>query len=197
HLGASPDISLPAAVDAPGVVRGRPLPVLLDGQSLVVTGSIGVAIWPDDGDDVESLLRSSDTAMYDAKSRGASQLQLYTESMTRGAERRLQVEMRLREALERDDLELHYQPRVHARSGRIVGFEALLRWRDRDLGAVSPSDFVPIAEDSGLISSLGRLVLRRAAAQAKAWREAGHGHLVVSVNLSPRQLRNDFVQTFD
>lgn len=192
----------PANGDAAGafghvLLRRISEPILFDAQSLVVTGSIGVAIWPDDADDAEGLLRSSDTAMYDAKSRGASQLQLCTESLTRGAERRLHVEMRLREALEREDLELHYQPRVHAESGRIVGFEALLRWRDRDLGVVSPADFVPIAEDSGLISSLGRWVLCRAAAQARAWREEGFGNIVVSVNLSPRQLRNDFVRTFD
>src|SRR5262249_14937477 len=149
------------------------------------------------GDDVEALLRSSDTAMYDAKSRGANQLQLCTESMTRGAERRLHVEMRLREAIERDDLQLHYQPRVDAQSGRIVGFEALLRWRDPDLGVVSPSDFVPIPEDAGLISSLGRWVLQRAATQVKSCRDRGFGDVMVSVNLSPRQLQSDFVETFD
>ena len=192
----------PSNADAAGAIghallRRLEEPIVFYSQPLVVTGSIGVAIWPDDGNDVESLLRSSDTAMYDAKSRGASQLQLCTESLTRGAERRLHVEMRLREAIERDDLQLHYQPRVRARSGRIAGFEALLRWRDRDLGVVSPADFVPIAEDTGLINSLGRWVLGRAAAQAKAWGEEGFGHVVVSVNLSPRQLRNDFVRTFD
>jgi diguanylate cyclase (GGDEF)-like protein len=197
-------ILLPAPMhaDAAAAIGQRLLgrlsqPVRLDAQSLVVTGSIGVALWPDDGDDVETLLRSSDTAMYDAKSRGANQLQLCTESMTRGAERRLHVEMRLREAVERDDLQLHYQPRVDAQSGRIVGFEALLRWRDPDLGVVSPADFVPIAEDSGLISSLGRWVLQRAAAQAKAWRDRRLGDVMVSVNLSPRQLQSDFVETFD
>jgi diguanylate cyclase (GGDEF)-like protein len=197
-------ILLPASVNADSaaaighkLLRRLSEPVRFDAQTLVVTGSIGVAIWPDDGDDVESLLRSSDTAMYDAKSRGASQLALCTESMTRGAERRLHVEMRLREAVERDDLQLHYQPRVDAQSGRIVGFEALLRWRDPDLGVVSPSDFVPIAEDSGLINSLGRWVLQRAAGQARAWRDQGFGHVMVSVNLSPRQLQNDFVETFD
>ena len=166
-------------------------------QTLVVTGSIGIAIWPDDGIDVEGLLRSSDTAMYDAKSRGPNQLQLCTESLTLGAQRRLHVEMRLRDALEREDLQLHYQPRVDALSSRIVGFEALLRWRDPDLGVVSPADFVPIAEDAGLISSLGRWVLRGAAAQAKAWCEEGLGDVVVSVNLSPLQLPPDFLVTFD
>ncbi len=179
------------------ILRRLSEPVQFDAQSLVVTGSIGVAIWPDDGDDVEALLRSSDTAMYDAKSRGSNQLQLCTESLTLGAQRRLHLEMRLREALEREDHQLHYQPRVDAQTSRIVGFEALLRWRDPDLGIVSPSDFVPIAEDAGLISSLGRWVLRRAAAQAKVWRAEGLGKLVVSVNLSPLQLQGDFVQIFD
>ncbi len=197
-------ILLPAPTDADAAraVADRILirlsqPIRVDGASLVVTGSIGIAIWPDDGSDLETLLRSSDTAMYDAKASGPNQIRLCTETMIVGARRRLQVEMRLREALGRDDLALHYPPRVDARSGRILGFEALLRWRDPDLGVVSPVDFVPIAEDSGMIPSLGRWVLRRAAAQTKAWCDEGFGDLVVSVNLSPRQLHPDFVKTFD
>jgi diguanylate cyclase (GGDEF)-like protein len=197
-------ILLPAPSDAAtatavghALLRRLSEPVRVDDRALVVTGCIGVAICPDDGDDVEALLRSSDTAMYDAKSRGLNQLQLCTESMTSGAERRLHVEMRLREAIERADLELHYQPRVDAQTSQIVGFEALLRWRDPDLGVVSPADFVPIAEDAGLISALGRFVLHKAASQAKAWRDARLGPAVVSVNLSPRQLQGNFVQIFD
>ena len=93
--------------------------------------------------------------------------------------------------------QLHFQPRVDARTSRIVGFEALLRWRDPDLGIVSPADFIPIAEDAGLISSLGRWVLQRAAAQAKAWRDEGLGNPLVSVNLSALQLQADFLHTFD
>jgi EAL domain-containing protein (putative c-di-GMP-specific phosphodiesterase class I) len=163
----------------------------------VISGCIGIALWPEDGADLETLLRSSDTAMYYAKTQGPNQLQICSESLKHKARRRLQVEMRLRQALDRDDLELHYQPRVDARSSRIVGFEALLRWRDPELGPIPPDDFVPIAEDAGLIRSLGRWVLRRAAAQAKAWRDQGLGDIVVSVNLSPRQLHRDFVETFD
>jgi diguanylate cyclase (GGDEF)-like protein len=197
-------ILLPAPTDADaarvvghGILHQISQPIRVDGASLVVTGSIGIAIWPDDGSDMEALLRSSDTAMYDAKSSGPNQIRLCTESLILGAKRRLQVEMRLREALGRDDLELHYQPRVDALSSRILGFEALLRWRDPELGVVSPVDFVPIAEDAGLIRSLGRWVLRCAAAQTQAWCDEGFGDLVVSVNLSPRQLHPDFVQTFD
>jgi EAL domain-containing protein (putative c-di-GMP-specific phosphodiesterase class I) len=169
----------------------------IEGDALVITGCIGIALWPQDGSDLEDLLRSSDTAMYYAKAQGPNQLQLCADGLKQAAKRRLRVEMRLRQALDRDDLELHYQPRVDARSGRIVGFEALLRWRDPELGTVSPGDFVPIAEDAGLIRSLGRWVLQRAAIQTKAWRDQGFGDLVVSVNLSPRQLHPDFVQTFD
>jgi diguanylate cyclase (GGDEF)-like protein len=197
-------ILLPAPADAhvaaqvgEALLRRLSEPVRMGEQSLVVTGSVGIAIWPDDGDDVEALLRSSDTAMYDAKSRGSNQLQLCTESMTALAQRRLDVEMRLRQALERDELELHYQARVEAQTSRIVGFEALLRWRDPELGIVSPADFVPVAEDSGLISALGRFALQHAASQAKAWRDARLGHVVISVNLSPLQLEGDFVQIFD
>ena len=100
-----------AAAVGHAILRRLSEPIRCDAQSLVVTGSIGIAIWPDDGSDAEGLLRSSDTAMYDAKSRGANQLQLCTESLTLGAQRRLHVEMRLRKAIEREDLELHYQPR--------------------------------------------------------------------------------------
>ena len=180
-----------------GILHQLSQPIRVDGTSLVVTGCIGIAIWPDDGSEMEALLRSSDTAMYAAKASGPNQIRLCTESLILGAKRRLQVEMRLREALGHDDLELHYQPRVDALSSRILGFEALLRWRDPELGVVSPVDFVPIAEDSGMIRSLGRWVLRGAAAQTKAWCDEGFGDLVVSVNLSPRQLHPDFVRTFD
>jgi len=197
-------ILLPAPADAVAassvghaILRRVSAPIRFGTQSLTVTGSIGIAIWPDDGADVESLLRGSDTAMYYAKSRGPAQLQLCTEGLTLGARRRLEVETRLRAAVERDDLELHFQPRVDARTSRIVGFEALLRWRDPDLGIVSPTDFIPIAEDAGLIHSLGRWVLQRAAAQAKAWRDEGLGNALVSVNLSALQLQADFLHTFD
>ncbi|MFI5314772.1 MAG: putative bifunctional diguanylate cyclase/phosphodiesterase [Myxococcota bacterium] len=197
-------ILLPAPADAVAaasvghaILRRVSAPIRFGAQLLTVTGSIGIAIWPDDGADVEGLLRGSDTAMYFAKSRGPAQLQLCTEGLTLGARRRLELETRLREAVERDDLALHFQPRVDARTSRIVGFEALLRWRDPDLGVVSPADFIPIAEDAGLISSLGRWVLQRAASQAKAWRDEGLGNVLVSVNLSALQLQADFLHTFD
>ena len=197
-------ILLPAPADAVAatavghaIQRRVSAPIRLDSQSLVVTGSVGIAVWPDDGADVEGLLRGSDTAMYYAKSRGPAQVQLCTEGLTLGARRRLELETRLREAVERNDLELHYQPRVDARTSRIVGFEALLRWRDQDLGVVSPSDFIPIAEDAGMISALGRWVLEKAAAQTRAWRDQGLGNAVVSVNLSALQLQGDFLHSFD
>src|SRR5262249_48706051 len=151
-------ILLPAPADAVSatsvghaILRRVSAPIPLEAQSLVVTGSIGIAIWPDDGADVEALLRASDTAMYYAKSRAPAPRQLGTEALRPGVRRRLDLEPRLREAVERKDLELRFQPRVDARTTRIVGFEALLRWCDRDVGIVSPSDFIPIAEDAGLI----------------------------------------------
>jgi diguanylate cyclase (GGDEF)-like protein len=197
-------VLLPAPIDPAGatavghaILQRLSEPITVESDVLVISCCIGIALWPEDGADLETLLRSSDTAMYYAKTQGPNQLQICAESLKHKARRRLQVEMRLRQALDRDDLELHYQPRVDARSSQIVGFEALLRWRDPVLGPIPPGDFVPIAEDAGLIRSLGRWVLRRAAAQAKAWRDLGLGDVVISVNLSPRQLHRDFLETFD
>jgi diguanylate cyclase (GGDEF)-like protein len=195
---------LPAPTDADQaefvgheILRRLSEPITIEDNVLEITGSIGIAFWPDDGSDVEELLRSSDTAMYYAKAQGPNQLQFCADSLRESRARRSQVEMRLRQALERNDLEVHYQPRVEAANGRIVGFEALLRWCDPELGAVSPDDFVPIAEGAGLIRSLGRWVLQHAATQAKDWREAGFRDLGISVNLSPLQLHPDFLRTFD
>jgi diguanylate cyclase (GGDEF)-like protein len=164
-------------------------PFRLDGQEIFVTACIGMAVSPLDGEDAETLLKNAGAAMYVAKSRGCDGFQFYSKSMNQAAERKLEVERRLRRAFEHDSLSLHYQPMVDAVSGATLGAEALLRWDDPDLGSVSPSEFVPIAEDTGLIVPIGEWVLRTACAQAKAWQAAGFRPIRISVNVSGHQLR--------
>jgi diguanylate cyclase (GGDEF)-like protein len=163
-------------------------PCQMRGHELVVQATVGVAIWPADGETVEALLSSADAAMHHAKAQGRGALQFYDASMNEVAQRRLSVELRLRQALEREDLELHLQPKLELSTGRIVGFEALARWHDPELGTVSPSDFVPIAEQTGLIAPLGRWVLeelcRQVAGSEAALARAGAR---VAFNVSTRE----------
>jgi len=165
-------------------------PFTLEGHEIVIGASIGIAAWPMDGDDVETLLRNADTAMYHAKDRGRNNYQFYTESMNAVALRRLILEGKLRRALEQGELELYYQPKTSLADGRTTGLEALLRWRDPELGMVLPDVFIPIAEETGLILPIGEWVLREACAQLRRWREAGVPAAPVAVNLSVHQFRS-------
>lgn len=164
----------------------RPFP--LDGHEVVITGSIGITAYPFDGEDVDTLLRNADAAMYHAKDQGRNNYQFYAESMNEVAMHRLILENNLRRALEHEEFELHYQPKVETASGRVVGFEALVRWRDPEAGLIPPGVFIPIAEETGLIAPLGDWVLREACRQAVVWREAGRA-VPISVNLSVKQFR--------
>ena len=158
-------------------------------HEVFVTPSVGIAVWPDDGDDVETLLAHADTAMYEAKNQGGNGYQLYSRSMNATALQRLTLETDLRRALERHELVLHYQPILDTVSGAIVGAEALVRWRHPTLGLLLPGEFIAIAEENGLIVSMGEWVLRTACAQNRAWQRAGLPPIRVVVNLSGRQLR--------
>jgi diguanylate cyclase (GGDEF)-like protein len=171
-------------------------PFQLGGHELVIGASIGLACWPADGESLDALLANADSAMYAAKSSGRDTYQFYDQSMNAAALRRLTVEARLRRALEHDELVLHYQPRIELASGRISGFEALSRWTDAELGPVSPGDFIPIAEQSGLIATLGEWVLRSAAREVSAWERAlGPLDLRVSLNVSARQFEPGLART--
>lgn len=150
-------------------------PSRIAGMQLIVTPSIGIAMFPGDGCDVDALLQAGDTAMYRAKAAGGGNFQFYEPGMHLSASRTLQLENALRWALERDELELHYQPQIELRTLEVTGCETLLRWRHPQLGLVPPSEFIPIAEVSGLILPIGDWVLRTAAAQHKAWQQAGLG----------------------
>jgi len=163
-------------------------PFHLDGHEVAVRASIGITTSPPDGDDVETLLRNGDTAMYHAKEQGRNNYQFFAEAMNAVVFKRLVLENRLRRALEHDELELYYQPKLSVETGRVTGVEALARWRDPELGFVSPSVFIPLAEDAGLIRSIGDWALRTAVAQVAVWDAAGMPAVRISVNLSGHEL---------
>jgi diguanylate cyclase (GGDEF)-like protein len=171
------------------LMRAFAEPIAASGQDLFVTLSIGIALYPRDGDDAESLLRHADTAMYQAKSEGRDGFQVYAPTMSAAASERLTLEGRLRQALERGEFMLHYQPVVRLDTGEISSVEALLRWRHPEDGLVSPARFVGVAEQTGLIVPIGDWVLREACAQAARWQAEGLRPLRVAVNLSARQFR--------
>jgi diguanylate cyclase (GGDEF)-like protein len=162
----------------------------LGNQEFHVNASIGIAPFPSGEDEPELLLRNADSAMYDAKKSGGGKYQYYCVEMSRKARDALELETNLRHAIERREFELHYQPKVRCSTGDVEGVEALLRWRRPGFGLVSPLDFIPLAEKTGLIVPIGEWVIRTACAQAKAWAETGFPELSVAVNISSRQFRN-------
>jgi diguanylate cyclase (GGDEF)-like protein/PAS domain S-box-containing protein len=159
----------------------------LNGHDVYVTPSIGIAIFPRDGHDVEELLKNADTAMYHAKAVGKNNFQFYTEQMNALAATRLKLEGKLRKALVGKEMELYYQPQIDMRTGQLVSAEALLRWHQPELGMIPPDEFIPIAEETGMIIELGEWVLNEACRQNKAWQDAGHQHIRVAINLSSMQ----------
>ncbi|MET0356881.1 MAG: EAL domain-containing protein [Cellvibrio sp.] len=168
----------------------------LGGISLHVTPSIGVAVYPDDGEDSNELIKNADAAMYLAKEKGRNNYQFYTPLLNSRTLDRLKLESDLRLALEQGGFELHYQPQVFAKSKELWGAEALIRWRHPERGLIPPADFIPLAEETGLIIPLGSWVFAEAARQVTAWRKQGFPNLVVSVNISAVQFRKeDFVET--
>jgi diguanylate cyclase (GGDEF)-like protein/PAS domain S-box-containing protein len=170
-------------------------PFQVDGREFFVTASIGITLFPFDDQDVQALLRNADIAMYRAKESGRNTWQFYAAEMTAKASESLTIENELRGAIERGELELHYQPQVSLTTGRVTGVEALLRWNHPRLGAVAPDRFIPIAEEVGLIVPIGVWVLRTACKQAQHWHQTGSPSLRVAVNLSARQCREpDFTE---
>ena len=170
------------------VIHALSQPMRLSVHEILVTPSAGIAVYPADGADAEMLCRNADLAMYFSKRRGAGQFALYQETMNARGLQRLTIETQLRNALARNELSLHYQPQVHLGSGVVSGLEALLRWTNVELGSVPPVDFIPIAEETGMILPIGEWVLRTACTQAKAWHDEGLQAGRVSVNISSTQL---------
>ncbi|MGH8854168.1 MAG: putative bifunctional diguanylate cyclase/phosphodiesterase, partial [Telluria sp.] len=159
------------------------------GHDLVVTGSVGISIFPRDGNAPGDLLKSADAALSDMKQSGRNGFRFFKGEMNVQALRWLALETRLRRAIERDELALHYQPQVSRIDGTLVGMEALLRWRSEEIGAVPPGDFIPLAEDTGLIHPIGEWVIRQACFQNKAWQNAGLAPVRVAVNVSANQFK--------
>jgi len=171
-------------------------PFVLAGRELFVSTSMGISLFPNDGQDVQTLLKNADAAMYRAKEQGRNHYQHYSPAMNVRTLERLALESSLRHALERKELLLHYQPRVDLDTGQITCVEALLRWQYPDLGIVPPNQFIPLAEETGLIIPIGEWVLRTACQQNKLWQTMGLFPIRVAVNLSPRQFEEkNFIET--
>ena len=164
----------------------RPVPV--DWREAAVSASIGIASFPEDGDDIETLLANADTAMYQSKERGRNNFQFYSPELNVMSHRRLQLERRMREALENEQLFIQYQPEIDLSTGRVVAAEALLRWNDPASGVSTPPEFMPVAEETGIAPAIAAWVIDRALADARAWAQAG-APIVVGVNVSARQLQ--------
>ena len=176
----------------PGLVAARlmnslSLPVEVAKHAVTVTASIGIAVYPEDGTDCDTLMKHADLAMYFAKRDGRNQFHYFRSSMNETALRRLTLENGLRQAIEHNQLSLHYQPQIDIVSQRVCGMEALLRWNSPELGSIPPADFIPIAEEGGLILSIGDWVMRTACAQASLWQLDGRPSIRVAVNVSARQ----------
>jgi|GEM_PF-150841 len=166
-------------------------PFVIDGHELFVGASIGVAMYPEAGDSVESLIQNADIAMYHIKGRGKNGYQFFSDEMNQRFSTRLSMERELRNALSRDELQVHYQPQVNLETGNVSGLEALVRWRHPERGMVQPAEFLDVAEETGLITQLDEYVQRRAFEDVAAWQRQGFGDVTLSVNLTAGQLENE------
>jgi diguanylate cyclase (GGDEF)-like protein/PAS domain S-box-containing protein len=185
NLGKPGDASLVAQKLIDALAR----PVELDGHETYITASIGISVYPGDAAEPETLLANADAAMYRAKEQGRNHYEYFTREMNQRALRWVRMQTETRRALERGEFQVHYQPKVELATGRICGFEALLRWQHPEKGLVPPAEFIPVLEETGLIVPAGEWVMRTACAQIKAWREAGLPSSPIAVNLSARQFQ--------
>jgi diguanylate cyclase (GGDEF)-like protein/PAS domain S-box-containing protein len=176
-----------AATVAAKVVEELNRPFQLEGTELFVTASIGITVFPTDSEDQDTLIRNADVAMYRAKDRGRNNFQFYTPEMNRRTREMLNMEGELRRAIERDEFVLHYQPKVSLSTGKVTGVEALLRWRHPERGLVSPADFMPLLEETGLVVKAGEWVLKTVCGLLQVWQREGTCLLPVAINLSARQ----------
>jgi diguanylate cyclase (GGDEF)-like protein/PAS domain S-box-containing protein len=191
---ATPDVHRASRQVAEAMLKELCEPVFAEKHELHLSGSIGISLYPADGEDVQTLLRAADTAMYHAKEKGRGTLEFFTPALTASVQHRTSLAALLHGAQARKELYLHYQPQVDIDTGRILGAEALMRWQRPELGAIAPADFIPIAEDTGLIQGLGEWALRQACTQGRLWHDAGHS-LTLAVNMSVRQLSDPKIVT--
>jgi diguanylate cyclase len=166
-------------------------PFIYEGNELFITCSIGISLYPTDAEDTDSLVKNADIALYRAKDQGKNNYQFYTPQMNEAIQRRALLEKGMRRALERNEFTLHYQPQINLHNGMLIGNEALIRWINPELGMISPLEFIPLAEETGLIVEIGEWVLRTACKQNKEWQDAGAPEMRVSVNLSLRQFQQE------
>ena len=185
QLAATEDASIVAQKLSDAVT----LPYEQGGQAIRLTASLGVALYPNDAQEANALIQCADTATYRAKDHGTNNVQFYTEALNARMRARAALIQALQHAVERQEFELHYQAQVSLHTGRVVGAEVLVRWRHPERGLIAPGEFIPLAEETGLIIPLGDWVLRAACAQAAAWRQAGRREIQVAVNVSSQQLR--------
>ncbi len=175
------------------ILAGFEQPILVDQRTFYVTCSIGVSLYPQDADDSETLLKNADIAMYSAKDRGGNNAQYFSDNMNKVIQNKLLLEKELRIAVEKNQLKIYYQPQINIHSKKIIGVEALLRWEHNEFGMVSPSQFIPLAEDSGLIIPIGEWVLRSSCAQLNQWKTFVDDEFSLSINVSPRQFLGENV----
>lgn len=185
-----------AAVAAQKIIDSVAQPVIINGTEIVVSASLGIAVYPTDGVTADSLVKNADIAMHKTKQKGRKTCCFFTEDMNFLARQRIEMEKSLKRAIEQNEFSLHYQPRIDLSNGKLVGVEALLRWKNPDGVSVPPATFIPVAEESGLIAPIGHWVLETACRMGKAWQDAGFPELTMSVNLSVRQLwKRNFTRT--
>jgi len=184
-----------AAIAALRILSLFSRPFAIEGRKIYSSASVGIALYPDDGQDAESLFKCVDIAMYHAKAEGKSNYRFFSAEMNRRIMRRVALESNLRQGMEKEEFLLHFQPQWDLQTSRMIGVEALLRWQSPDFGLLMPAEFIPLAENSGQIFSLGEWALRSACVQAKKWALAGYRDLKVGVNISGLQFRQpDFLQ---
>jgi diguanylate cyclase (GGDEF)-like protein/PAS domain S-box-containing protein len=179
-----------AAAIATALCEAIEAPLMIEGYEVKTGSSIGISLFPQDGDTSGALLQNADNALYRAKAAGGNTYRFYTSEMGAASKTRLKLHTALRHALERNEFTLHYQPRVDLKTFEMTGMEALLRWNHPELGQISPTEFIPLAEETGLIDAIGEWVLQQATVQTQQWLARYDRPLRISVNLSPRQLRN-------
>jgi diguanylate cyclase (GGDEF)-like protein/PAS domain S-box-containing protein len=186
-----------ATVISEKLIRAFQTPFMLDDKVLNISPSIGISLFPDDATDAESLIKYADTAMYHAKSLGRNNFQFYTESLNEYAMRHVQLEAGLKLAIARNEFSLMYQPKFRISDGKLMGAEALLRWHSAELGSISPAEFIPLAEEIGIINQIGHWVINQACSQMAHWIAHGFDGLNVAINLSARQLKADILSTIE
>ncbi|MCK5361038.1 MAG: bifunctional diguanylate cyclase/phosphodiesterase, partial [Gammaproteobacteria bacterium] len=182
-----------AAIVAEKILEGLSHTIDLGGHEIIPGASIGISIFPEDGGDNECIIKNADIAMYQAKQKGRNRYQFYTQEFSQHADLKFHMEKSLRHALENNELEVYYQPQVNLKNGVIAGAEALVRWNSPEKGLLSPAEFLPFAEENGLIEPIGVWVLETACTQAKAWQDQGMTPVRMSVNISGYQITHGFI----